>query len=295
LAISVEEAMSAYGFVFQLANSVPELKGTLDQAIQGGWTPQKLTATIESSNWWRNNSDTARALVNAQATDPSTYNQNLANATQLIKLKAFQLGRTMDDGLANQLALRTLTENASWDDQRLTMLVSDSTKVGRGDSGAYGGQAANIAGHMQQLAENYGVAYTGQWMDLWIGLVQSGRESLDSWESVMKARAKAAYPQFATQIDSGMTVRDIADPYVSTYAQILEVPETQVTLKDPMIKKALQQTGEDGTTRTSMPLWQFEQQLKNDPRYDNTKQAKSDAFDMLDTIGRDWGFVGGGQ
>jgi hypothetical protein len=81
----------------------------------------------------------------------------------------------------------------------------------------------------------------------------------------MRARAKAAFPQFANQIDAGMTVRDIADPYISTYAQTLEVPETQVTLKDPAIKKALAQTGQDGTTQTSMPLWQFQRTAQGRP------------------------------
>jgi hypothetical protein len=158
--------------------------------------------------------------------------------------------------------------------------------------GGYQGNAANLRDHMTQVAQNYGVAYTSSWLDGWINEVESGRDSLDGWESVMRARAKAAFPQFAAQIDAGMTIRDIADPYISTYAQTLEVPETQVTLNDTYIKKALSQTGQDGTTRASMPLWQFQRQLKDDPRYDRTQQAKDDAFTTLNKIGKDWGFVG---
>lgn len=295
MAISVDEAMSAYGFVYTLAKSVPELNDTLSQAIQGGWTADKLTATIESGNWWQSHSDTVRNLVQLQATDPATYTQNLNHAKQLVILKGQALGRVVDDKQATSIALETLASNSSWDDQVLTQTVANRTKIDVTDTGAYLGQAANLRNHLTQVFQNYGVAYTKQWLDFGISQIESGRDTLDGFESYAKQRAKAAYPQFANQLDAGMTIRDIADPYISTYAQTLEVPETSVTLKDSMIKKALQQTGEDGTTRTSMPLWQFERTLKNDPRYDHTKQAKGDAMDLLAQIGKDWGFVGGGQ
>jgi hypothetical protein len=292
VAYSLDEAMSAYGFVYTLANAIPDLKQILSDAVNNKWTPDRLTATVESSNWWKANADTVRNLVTTQYTDPATYNQNLANAKNMVRLKAEQLGRSIDDGLAGRLALQTLTENFSWDDNRLSQLVTNSTGLAHGDSGAYLGQAANLRDHMTQVAQNYGVAYSSSWLDGMVNNIESGRDSLDGWESVMRARAKAAYPQFAAQIDQGMTIRDIADPYIGTYAKTLEVPETQVTLNDTYIKKALSQTGQDGVTRSSMPMWQFERLLKDDPRYDRTQQAKDDAFTTLNKIGKDFGFVG---
>lgn len=293
--ISVEEALSSYGFVFRLAESIPELKGFLDQAIQGGWTQQKLTASIESSPWWMQNADTVRNLAVMQATDPKTYEQNVANAGNLVFLKAMQLGRAMDLPTAHRLALRTLAENASWDDQRLTFEIVRATAVNHGEGGTYTGQAAQLGEHMTQVARNFGVAYTADWLDQWVTDVAMGANSLDGFEAVVRSRAKAAYPHFGAQIDAGMTIRDIADPYISTYAQTLEVPETEVNLDDTYIKQALSQSGPDGTTRTAMPLWQFQRQLKSDVRYDKTSQAKNDAFSALAQIGRDWGFVGGGS
>jgi len=293
-AISTQDAMSAYGFVYTLANSIPDLKKILDDAIQNDWAPDRLTATIQSSPWWNTHADTVRNLVQLQATDPATYDRNLANARDLILLKGDQLGRGMNQQTVAALALRTLTENASWDDSRVTQLVTDNSQLRYGDTGAHEGTAAQLYDHMTTVAQNYGVAYSQSWLDGMVSNVQSGRDSLDGWENVMRARAKAAFPQFADQIDAGMTVRDIADPYISTYAQTLEVPETQVTLKDSYIQKALSQAGQDGQTRASMPLWQFQRMLKDDPRYDRTQQAKSDAFTTLNKIGADFGFVGKG-
>ena len=288
---SMDDAMSSYGFVFQLANAVPDLKQILNDAIAGKWTADKLTAKVESSPWWMNHADEARNLAIMQATEPGTYNQNLANATQQVRLAAQNLGRSVDDATAQRLALQTLTENKNWDTGRLSLLITNNTGIGHGDSGAYMGNAANYADHMTHVAQSFGVAYTQDWLDGWINQVESGANSLDGFDAVVRARAKAAFPQFASQIDGGMTVRDIADPYISTYAKTLEVPETEVTLGDSYIQKALSQTGPDGTLQTAMPLWQFQRTLKADPRYDNTQQAKDDAFSVLNKIGQDWGFA----
>jgi hypothetical protein len=289
---SLDEAMGAYGFVYTMANSVPGLKGYLDQAVAEKWTPERLTAAIQSSDWYKQNADTARNLVQLQTTDPSTYNLNLTNAVNLVQLKAQQLGRSIDPATAQWLALRTLTENASWDDQRLTAMVSTFTNIARGDYGAYMGQAAQLADHMSKVAQSYGVPFTDGAIDWYVNSIEQGKDTLDGFDSIMRARAKAQYPQFAAQIDAGQTIRDIADPYIAQYAQTLEVPETEVTLNDPYIKKALSQTAQDGQTQTAMPMWKFERTLKDDPRYDSTKQAKDDAFATLNKIGKDWGFVG---
>lgn len=293
--ISLDEAMSSYGFVYQLANQVPELKTFLDQAVQNSWTADKLTAMVESSAWWMQNADTVRNLAIQQATEPGTYAQNLAFAKNQIGLKARQQGRYYTDADLNTLALITLTSNASWDDGVLSELVASRLGIrGNQTDGIREGTAAQYQDHFTKVAQDYGVAYSQDFLDSWVTKVQMGFDTADGFESLMRSRAKAAFPQFANQIDAGMTVRDIADPYISTYAKTLEVPETDVKLQDTAIQRALSQTGQDGTTRTSMPLWQFERTLKDDPRYDSTKQAKSDAFSTLAKIGSDWGFVGKG-
>lgn len=293
MGFSVADAMSAYGFVYQLANSVPDLKKFLDQAVKDKWEPNRLKAQIESSPWWMQHAETTRNLVIQQATEPGAYNRNIANATQQVWLKAQQLGRKIDHATAQRLALRTLTENFNWDDQRLSLLVADSTQLARGEGDSYQGTAAQYSSHMAKVAEDYGVPHTSAWLDSWVSQVESGRNTLDAFDAVVKARAKAAFPHFATQIDAGMTVRDIADPYIQTYAKTLEVPETGVKLNDTAIQRALSQHGPDGTTRTAMPLWQFERQIKDDPRYDKTKQAREDAYGALGKIGSAFGFYTG--
>lgn len=294
--ISVDQALSAYGYVYNLAQNIPELNNYLQQAIQGGWTADKLTAMVESSNWWKSNSNTVRQLVTNQFTDPATYQQDLQSAQQRIQLKAQALGRTIPQAQLQSLALQTLTSNSSWDDNVLSQLVTNNSAIGNeGVAGTYAGDAGQLTNHMQQVAESFGVPYSPDFLNGWVNKIQSGADTLDGFESLMQARASATYPQFANQIAAGQTLKDIADPYVSTMAQTLEIPTTSVKLTDPSIQKALNAVDPKTGQQSAAPLWQFQQQLKADPRYDQTTQAKSDAFSTLSQIGKDFGFTQGGS
>lgn len=292
--VDVAAAMNAYGYVEQLAAQIPELHDILAKAISTGATQGGIDAAIESSPWWRTHADTVRNLAQMEATDPASYHRNMLNAENLIQLKANSLGRTLDVKTRQALALQTLTTNAGWDDQVLTNLVATKTQLHANSSGAYTGNAADLVNHMTQTAQSYGVAYTPDQLNRTASIIQQGGDSLSGWENLMRARAKATYPQFANQIDAGMTVRDIADPYISTMASTLELDANTVTLKDPSIQKALSQRDPTGAA-TSQPMWQFQQQVKADPRYDKTTQARDDAFTALKQIGADFGFAPGGK
>lgn len=291
--VSTADALASYGYVYQIANSIPELKNYLDQAIQGGWSQDKLVASVESSQWWMQHADTVRNLAIQEAAEPGTYKQTIDNAKQRISLKAQQLGRGLDDSALSSLAIQTLTTNASWDDNVLSQAVTGSSSITKGEAGSYAGQAANLQQHMTQVAQSYGIPYTGDWMDGWISKVEAGADSLDGFTSLVQARAKASYPNLANQIDAGMTVKDVADPYISTYAQTLEVPTTQVTLDDPAIKRALSSVDPKTGQASTVPLWQFQRQLKDDPRYDKTQQARTDVYSTLGKVGAAFGFFTG--
>jgi ABC-type uncharacterized transport system YnjBCD substrate-binding protein len=58
-----------------------------------------------------------------------------------------------------------------------------------------------------------------------------------------------------------------------------------------MVKKALQGAADPKTgMRATTPLWQFEQQVKSDPRWQFTKNAHADTSQLLEQLGHDWGY-----
>lgn len=83
---------------------------------------------------------------------------------------------------------------------------------------------------------------------------------------------KPMYPQFEKELDNGLTMQDIASPYIDTVSQFLEIPASQIDLNDPTIKKALQARDQSGQP-VRMSLWELEDELTKDPRWQYTDNA----------------------
>jgi hypothetical protein len=102
--------------------------------------------------------------------------------------------------------------------------------------------------------------------------------------------AKSRYPSLVKQIDSGLTVKQIASPYFQSMANILEINPNNINMEDPTIKQAFTSLNADGQPSTKA-LWQFEQELKQDPRWRFTKNAESDLMGTARKVLQDFGLV----
>jgi hypothetical protein len=173
------------------------------------------------------------------------------------------------------------------DDTTLRNMVGAKGAVGTGDT--FSGAAADLNARLRSTFSNMGVGLTDDTARRYVTEILAGRQSLASYENEAMRMAKSRFPNLAEQLDQGMTVRDAASPYIAQMAQTLEISETDIDLTDSHIQRALADRDEKGTPR-SEPLWQFERRLKDDPRWDKTKQAVNQSYDMLARIGQDWGF-----
>lgn len=83
---------------------------------------------------------------------------------------------------------------------------------------------------------------------------------------------KVLYPAFSEEIDKGLNMMDIAEPYITAAANTLELDPNAVDINDPAVRKMMQATGPDGKpVRKSM--WEFEEDLKKDDRWQYTDNA----------------------
>lgn len=101
----------------------------------------------------------------------------------------------------------------------------------------------------------------------------------------------SAFPAWQKQLESGLTVSQLAGPYMQAMSSILELPAEQLGVRDPTIRKAMQGVGADGTPSVK-PLWQFESELRNDPRWDTTKDAIQTGDQLAAGLRETFGFGG---
>jgi len=116
-----------------------------------------------------------------------------------------------------------------------------------------------------------------------------GNYSWDEFEAEMKEQAKSRYPAWADQLDRGMNMRQVSEPYVNEMAGLLEINPAQIDWTDPTLAAGMDGRDKDGKPE-SMPLWKFKDYIKkNDDRWLDTDNAMQeyDAFanQMLSKFG----------
>lgn len=275
-----------------LLNTIPELSHLVDEAIKSGWTSTRFQNEVENSKWWRSNSDTARQVIIQRANDPKAFQQSLSNTTDSVIAMARQLGFTVDSATAKAIANHALmtgnSSNQAWLDQQLGR-HQDYSRVT--DIGSLQGQMATEASRLSQAAAQYGMNWTPAQVAQRAQQIVQGNTTSDTYLNQLKSWAKSAFPALAKEIDSGQTVEQLASPYVQSMSNLLEVDPGSLNLYTPAIRRALQGVQDPKTKdRVTMNLSDFEDQVRNDPRWQYTQNAKDTMSSALLKLGADFGF-----
>jgi len=293
--LTAADYKNALGPLAGLLSSVPDLKSILDNALATDQSSADFLNDIQNSNWYRTHGDSVRQGLALKASDPATYAANMAKANTHVHQLATSLGVSLVGDEANRLAHQYVL--GAWDDQTLQQHIGSYFKANNGGSGgSIYGQAAALQTQLKQTAADYGTGITGVALANWTQQIIMGGNTMDGYKKFVIDGAKAKYPGLIHQIDSGLTVNQIADPYRQSMAQLLEIDPNTIDVNDPQLKKALQGTSTvtEGTASkpvtAAMPVWQFEQQLRTDPRWQYTKNATDSASSTLVKLGQDWGF-----
>ena len=124
----------------------------------------------------------------------------------------------------------------------------------------------------------------------WAAQFAAGTSDPTKFAAFAKDQAIAKYSHLAPQLDSGLTMKQIADPYRKAMADTLEVDPTSVTDSDPFIQKALSFRGTDGKGGLGlMPQYEAVSSLRRDPRWLNTQNAKVALTGAASMLGRMFG------
>jgi hypothetical protein len=119
----------------------------------------------------------------------------------------------------------------------------------------------------------------------------AGLIDADTIYSTLRESAASAFPQLADKIKAGIDLKTLADPYIQSMSNILEIPYTAIDLFDPKIRSALSYTQADGKVGTKS-IYDFEKDLRKDVRWQYTNNAKKEVADTTLRVLQDFGFQG---
>lgn len=283
---SASEMAEDYGYVESLMDSNPELKKLFNRAVKGQWTPDKFQAELRDTKWWKTHSESERKFLTLKFGDPKTADQQFSQAYTKIRQMANQLGVVESDAILKKM--RTWAYNMvakGWDEGQLRNEIGKYVYFNK----ARQGQGGETYTKLKNYAYEMGVTMSGSWFADKSRLVVRGMATEQDFMDEIRRHAKALFPDFAKQIDAGQTVADIASPYVQSMQNILEIPAGSISMQDKTIKSALQNKNKQTGQNQVMPLWQFENQLRNDPRWKKTQNAQNSMMQVAHKVLSDFG------
>lgn len=288
----IAASLDQLGFAKALINSDPSLKQAFNEIVSRqidvGTSAGRAEAMalIKNTQWWTSRSASQRKFdeMAADKSQRADLQQMLKQKRGDLEVMAEQLGIPLDPQSMAKLATAALRNNL--DDNQLNKIFSQHLNYKPGQS--LSGQAGLDLTGLQKLASSYYVRMGNNELNGMLQRMIAGGLTPDAMVDFFKQQALSRFPHLQKQINSGLTVADIASPYVQAMGQILEQDPNGIKPMDPTIMKALQQPDGNGGFQL-MPEWQFEQTLRQDPRWLKTNNARQDLLgighDLLKSFG----------
>lgn len=271
----------------------PEVVAVLKQAIQERWYENpdggqaKFDAAIKGTPYWKNTESDALnfdaltdAEKNARIEDKKSQIRQLVGDTQLPQ-EAF-------DAFARDMTRRNIS-----DKMLQQMAYAEVFKV-RNEGGYQYFPAATKAlksGEAEKL-KTLAKDYFSSVSDADIQQYLTGTKSLDDFETFYREKAKGMYGHLASQLDTGLTLAQIASDYKSYAAQILEKPESEIDMMKPEFLEALSTRDDKGNTR-QLGMGEWINKLRTEDRYGYkyTMTAKNEAMNIAYNLAQAFGGV----
>lgn len=278
------ELASQYGFALAFMNSDPTLKALFNKAVKENWAPEKFQAELRASSWYQKNAESVRQYTVLKTTDPATFAQRKQALLTQLSQRAAQLGAPIPWNTLAQIADTALKFN--YNDAQINQVLGGYVKS---VNGVYNGNAATDSDAIRQTAWRNGVHLSESSVQSMMTQIAQGKATLAFFQNYVRNMAKTVAPGFAEQLDSGLDLYDIANPYIQAKAKILEMNPADIDLFDNDIRGALSATGADGKP-ASQSLWAFEQQMRRNPKWLTTQNANDTVMGIAHKVLQDFGF-----
>jgi hypothetical protein len=153
-----------------------------------------------------------------------------------------------------------------------------------------------VAGQVQDLIdgyrEQYGVNPTQSFISNSIKRIIAAEDPASekaNLEQQLKEQSQILYPALREKIDAGLSVRAIADPFISTYSKLMEENDLNVGLDNKFVRSALSNKNEKGEYQI-MDEDSFARQIRSTDEWLNTRNAKETMLSAADGILQQFGF-----
>lgn len=275
-----------------LAGFFEEIKKVINASPTGTITQDEFNNLTRGYDWFeRYDSDQQQAEI-AKALDrqnnTNLYEESIRDNKTNIAYTARQKGIELDDATLTELA--ELARFNNWSAVEIDNAIGQEVVELISAGGTAVGEAGAIQTSLQQWAASNGLSLSDQEVARYVESGAFGGRDLESIkQDIRQTYLAGAYPAWSDRIAAGADPADIAAPYRKRIAALLELEEDQVGFDDGLLQRGLQAVGSDGKPRV-MPLYEFEQEIRKDPRWQYTDNAYKTYTDVGTDLLRMFGF-----
>lgn len=281
---TAKELAEDYGYAYSFLKQDKSLWAVFMKAVKGSWTPQKFAAEVKNSSWYKKNADSVRQYQYLKTTNPGEFQAQRAQVRAQIQDKAAAIGAYLSGA-----TLSRVVDNAmkfGWNDSQVQNTLADYVKV---SNGVYRGSTGNDIESVRQTAYRNGIKISKATESSWANGIARGGMTAETLQRRVREMAKSLAPGYAQELDAGMDLQDIVSPYIESKAKILELNPADIDLFDKDIRSAISNVGKDGKP-ASKTLWQFEQEMRQSPKWLKTQNAQDGLMAAGHKVLQDFGF-----
>ncbi len=287
--VTAKEYLANLGFVLELIRSDPSLEKFIEKVRQymtenKGRTPTKyeLDEMKQGLDWFERY-DALQEEARMQQADPRRR-ADFETSLRLQRERVSELARNYIGVTLDQNTLDTIALDARLDgltdieiQDRFGPILERLVTAGED----LGGAAAEFERNILQWSRRNGLQLTGQTVAKY---VQAGVEGRSTFEDIKNDLRNTyligQYPGWSDRISQGFDPADIAQPYKERMAALLEIDDQEIDLNDSLLQRGMQNVGPDGKPSV-LPLYEFEKEIRKDPRWEFTDNA----YDVYSRVG----------
>ena len=320
--LSMESLSAKFSIAASVLKSDPSLLQALYRIMGMDKTGKKKTGTqitdpalqkqiLMQTDWFAKNTEDYRKYQFAKQTNPTTFAADLkTNAEAIVKAyvtAGIKITAQEAIDLAQQVMMKSTVSNGkvvTFDANYLKRVMagaidfSKTKTVGGVTVFDTYGQVETITQSLYKKAQDYGYTTSSskegfsQWMENSVRGIMAGTLNINDVDNEMQKRAESMFPGLAAQLQTGKTLREAADPWLTAIANTWELNPKDLDLNDPTVQAVLNNQDDKGNV-IPMNLMQAKTAARrNKEKWQFTGQAKEEYTNIGQKILQDFGFLG---
>lgn len=260
----------------------------IDADLNAAWTAfqndrlDDMYAAIYRSNFYKNNTSTARQRRASQQTQPGAYKTQLDDWKLKTKKRLVQTGLRITTGIENMLETAYLT---GMSDDQVDAAISKAGLIGQ-----VGGTTGAAVNTLKSYARSFGVdsLYNDAYWQQSSKDLFDGTTTEEDIKATIRQLAATTYPAFADDLNAGKSLDAQASYITQTLSNLLERP---VTINSPEAKRFLQYINPQTGKAEKPPQYLVEKEGKKLPGWDYTDNARASVDSLSLRVLKDMGMM----